>query len=100
MIKCRHCNVSDCYHTDRQYYTVDGVWNYHIRAFCGACGGFIQYLKKPEPRTFIPVGKYKGKHTFQIDDVEYLRWFYSITKDTRLREGIEIRLKELNAGLL
>jgi len=100
MIKCKRCNVSDCYTTDKQYFTVNGEWRHHIRAHCSLCGKFIQYIKKSNPRTFIPIGKYKGLHTYQVDDVEYLRFLHSITEDSRLRDGILNRLKELNAGLL
>ena len=101
-ITCRYCGTIGEYTRRRKdYVTRDGYQRYHIQIVCTACDRVIKNEPQTDkPRTFFPYGKYKGLHTYQVDDVSYLRWFHSVSKDQRLKKGIEIRLKELNSGLL
>jgi hypothetical protein len=68
----------------------------HIEAVCNVCDSHITFIKQlDKPRTFISFGKYKGLHTYQIDDTNYLKWLLTIVKDERLINGVKIRLNEL-----
>lgn len=97
-IVCQHCGtVNDYSKVERTF--KDG--SEHLQAICNSCEKHIKFLPQlDKPRTYIPFGKYKGKHTYQIDDTDYMQWFYSICDDQRLKLGIQQRLKELNAGIL
>jgi len=101
-IICRYCgSINEFKKRRKDFVTKNGNKGYHIQIVCTACDRVIKNeVQKDNPRTFFPYGKYKGLHTYQIDDVSYLRWFHSVSKDERLKLGIQIRLKELNSGLL
>lgn len=97
-IRCNNCGSVNNYRTiDRTF----SNGTEHREAICKDCGMHIKFLPQlDKPKTFIPFGKYKGKHTYQIDDVDYMQWFHSICDDQRLQLGVEMRLRELNAGVL
>ena len=100
-ITCPHCGTIGETYSHKKDYLVGGEKRYHIQIKCYNCDRVIKNaVQKDKPKTFLAYGKYKGCHTHQVDDVSYLRWFHSICRDERLKLGIEIRLKELNAGLL
>ena len=92
---CKNCQVDTQYTTSKQTFKNGSV---HVRAECNKCNSFIKYLPQSEEKTYIPFGKYKGMHTYQVTDTEYLYWLYSIVKDERLAKGIDKRIQELTAG--
>lgn len=97
-VVCDKCGLVNDYNTNEKEFK-DGT--IHREAVCNGCDTHIKFLPQlDKPKTYIPFGKYKGKHTYQIDDVDYMRWLHSILDDERLKLGIEVRLRELNAGLL
>jgi uncharacterized protein (DUF3820 family) len=97
---CNACGSIDDYHTTEKHYKIKtGETRTHYQAICNGCGGYIKNLPQlHKPQTFIPFGKYKGQHTYQINDEPYLKWLHGVTDAPRLKIGIEIRLKELNGG--
>jgi uncharacterized protein (DUF3820 family) len=97
---CNSCGSIDDYHTKEQHYTIKtGERRTHLQAICNGCDSFIKNLPQlHKPQTFIPFGKYKGSHTFQITDADYLNWLVSVVDNPRLKIAIEIRIKELNGG--
>lgn len=92
---CKNCHNEKEYTTRKQTFSNGSV---HIRATCKECGTFIKYMPQSEFKTYIPFGKYKGMHTYQVSDVEYLQWLWEVVKDRRLADGIDKRIKELTAG--
>jgi len=71
----------------------------HKEAYCTHCDKHITFLKQTnKPRTYIPFGKFKGQHTYQVDDLEYLKWFFTIVDDERLKLGVKNRISELTYG--
>lgn len=94
-LTCKNCNKETDYITSEQVFTNGSK---HIRATCKECNRFIRYLPQDGIKTYIPFGKFKGMHTYQVTDADYLKWFSTIVKDNRLINGINQRIKELNAG--
>ena len=94
-IVCQHCGVVNDYDTNFRTFR-NGTR--HKEAICNSCGKHIKFVKQDKPRTYIPFGKYKGSHTYQVNDDKYLKWLVTVVDDKRLKIGIENRIKELNAG--
>lgn len=94
-VECASCHSVNNYSTEEQVFS-DG--STHIRATCNKCGSFIKYMPQSKYKTYIPFGKYKGKHTYEVTDVDYLMWLWEIVTDKRLADGIDKRLRELNGG--
>lgn len=92
---CKNCHFENEYTTKKQTFKNGSV---HIRAECKRCNSFIKYLPQSDFKTYIPFGKYKGNHTYQVSDVEYLQWLWEVVKDKRLADGIDKRIKELTGG--
>lgn len=94
-VECAKCGSVNNYSKSEQTFA-DG--STHIKATCNDCGKFIKWLPQSEIKTYIPFGKYRGKHTYQVSDIEYLQWLWEIVDDKRLANGIDKRIKELTAG--
>lgn len=94
-IVCKSCGSVNNYSTSFRIFK-DGTK--HKEATCNDCGKHIRFVPQNKERTFIPFGKYKGKHTYEVDDFDYLKWIYGVVDDKRLKLGITKRLRELNGG--
>lgn len=94
-VECAKCGSVNNYSTLEQTFT-DG--STHIKATCKDCGKFIKWLPQSETKTYIPFGKYRGKHTYQVTDTEYLQWLWKVVGDKRLANGIDKRIRELTGG--
>lgn len=94
-VKCANCGTVNEYSKKEQTFS-DGTT--HIKATCNICGNFIKWLPQSEIKTYIPFGKYRGKHTYEVSDVDYLNWLWEVVTDKRLANGIDKRLQELNGG--
>jgi predicted nucleic acid-binding Zn-ribbon protein len=92
---CSNCGSVDNYHKTKQEFEDGSI---HIRATCKDCGKYIKYVPKDAPSTYIPFGKYKGRHTYEVDDLDYLRWFITICDKDRLRRGVCNRIDELEGS--
>ena len=94
-VECAKCGSVNNFSESEQIFA-DG--STHIKATCNDCGKFIKWLPQSEIKTYLPFGKYRGQHTYQISDVDYLKWLVTILTDDRLKSGVSKRIKELTAG--
>lgn len=94
-VECARCNSVNDFSTEKQAFQ-NGTT--HIKATCNKCGKFIKWLPQSEEKTYLPFGKYRGQHTYQVTDIDYLKWLLNIITDDRLKSGVQKRIKELTSG--
>jgi len=95
-VVCPKCDSVNDYWTRTNTFS-DGTD--HIEAMCENCGSHIKFLPHlDKPKTYLWFGKYEGKHTYEIDDLNYLKWLRTVVDDERLKLGIENRIQELQGG--
>jgi hypothetical protein len=97
---CPQCGHDEYKTFERTYTTKSGEVRSHYQAICSKCDSYIKNLPQlHKPKTLIYFGKYKSLHTYQVNDVQYLKWMLTTDKvqsDQRLKIAVEIRLKEIN----